>query len=126
MGNAWINSYIEEKQDTWDDIELVRTQEKYEAEKSTRLDIIKSKKRKYENQDEENQPMEENHVKRNNTEASEITEIPEITTNKKSWETWRKKTTPEKNMENNTEKKIRENEEPEITQRTEIPKINSS
>ena len=31
----WVNSYIEEKQDYWDNIDLVRTQEKYEAEKNT-------------------------------------------------------------------------------------------
>ena len=118
----WINNYIEEKQDTWDDIDLIRTQEKYESEKSTRIEIIKSKKRKYENQDEPNQHI-DNNVKRSNTETVEITEIPEITPKKKYWENWRKQITPEKNAENNTEKKITENCETEITQIQEIPKM---
>ena len=51
----WINEYIAENKENWENLDLIRTQEKYEEEEKTRklerLEIVKSKKRKYETED---------------------------------------------------------------------------
>ena len=40
----WVNNYNTEIQEIRDNIDLIRIQEKYEAEKSTRLEIVQAKK----------------------------------------------------------------------------------
>ena len=51
----WINEYIAENKENWENLDLIRTQEKYEEEEKTRklerLEIVMSKKRRYETED---------------------------------------------------------------------------
>ena len=60
----WINNYIDENKEKWDEKDLTRTQEKFEEteieKKIERFEIIKSKKRKFEPENNENNMGEEN------------------------------------------------------------------
>ena len=51
----WVNEYIEENQEKWENMDLLKVQENYEKkqqeEKQGRFNIINNKKRKFEQQE---------------------------------------------------------------------------
>ena len=78
----WVNNYIDENQEKWDSLELVKTQEKFEREecekKIERIQLAKSKKRKFEAEPEQE------------TTKPEKQENPKKkTSNTENWTTWR-------------------------------------
>ena len=82
----WINKYIEENKETWDDLELVKIQENFERQeqekKIERIQLVKSKKRKFEAEP-ENEP-----VSPETPQKCEITDN-ETKNNSENWTTWR-------------------------------------
>ena len=96
----WVNDYIEENQEKWENADLIKIQEKYEQEKETRMEVIKSKKRKFEDPFDEQddlqlvETLEKTESKRQKQQKMQITNIEQQTENKK-WEEWRQQTNNE-------------------------------
>ena len=82
----WINKYIEENKETWEDLELVRIQENLERQeqemKTERIQLVNSKKRKFEAEPEDDPASPENYKE------CEITDNEAIN-NIENWTTWR-------------------------------------
>ena len=94
----WVNDYIEENQEKWDNDDLIRTLDKYEHEKETRLEIIRNKKRKLEDPFDKQDALENKQQKQQETQITNIQQQPEKT----KWRDWRQQTNnnPEKTTNN--------------------------